>query len=105
MENELIDKYFIKHVKLYAAPIDNIEIIEPIAPPNEMDVLLGYEIVTYDGCLVKPRPMKMSITAWLLSGTLAILCFPLMCIPCCLKSSYNVYQRPVYQSSYRNRRV
>jgi len=85
--------------KLYPEPVKGIQLIEPSTPPHVDDVLLGYEIVVYDdeaGCFVKPRPSKMNRSGWLLTGLLAILFWPAMCLPCFLKSSYNTYQRPVY---------
>lgn len=97
MENIDSNQHSYRYVKIYSAPIEGIEIIEPLEQPGPNDVLLGYVIVTYDGCIVKPRPMKMSVSGWLLSGALAVIFFPLMCVPCFLKSSYNVYQRPVYK--------
>lgn len=85
--------------KLYSEPIKGISIIEPVYPPRVDDILLGYEIVVFDddaGCFVKPRPSKMNTGGWLVSILLAFICWPAMCVPCCLKSSYDTFQRPVY---------
>lgn len=85
---------------LYDHPIDGIEIIEPVTPPCVDDVLLGYEIVKIDpecgGCFVEPRPSRMNTSGCLLVGLLTILFWPVACLPCCMKSSYDTCQRPVY---------
>ena len=89
-------------VKLYDEPVQGLEILDPVQPPGVNDTLLGYEIIIFDdnaGCFVKPRPMHMNVNSWMLVGLLAIIFWPIMCLPCCLKPSYNTYQRPVYGKS------
>lgn len=83
--------------RLYENPIPGIEIIEPEIPPGVNDVLLGYRIIEVEkNCFVKPNPSRMNIGGWLLFGVLMVVFWPISCIPCCINSSYNTVQVPVY---------
>ena len=87
--------------KLYDRPVDGLEVIEPAHPPAVDDVLLGYEIVDVDvdghcGVFTKPNPGRMNLGGWLVAGVTFLIFWPLSCLPCCMKCSYDTVQRPVY---------
>lgn len=84
---------------MYKYPIEGMPISEPDKLPEPDEILLGYQVVNpemHNKCLVAPKPEKMSFIGWLAVGITALLCWPLMCVPCCCAFSYPVYQKPVY---------
>lgn len=89
----------IYHVKmdLHDKPIAGLHMLPPEYTPGPTDILLGYEIV-YDSnqILVKPKPSEMNGLGWLSVIILSVFFLPAACIPCCLSTSYNKAQRPVY---------
>ena len=54
----------------------------------------------HNKCLVAPKPSKINVFGWINIVVLALLCWPLSCIPCCCSFSYDVCQRPVYGYTY-----
>lgn len=84
--------------KLFDEPIIGIPMFEPISPIKPGDVLLGYRVIEKKpGVFRNPSPADMTVGGWLSVGILAILCWPLSCLPCCMTCSYpDTYQVPVY---------
>lgn len=88
---------------LYNEPFDNMPMLEPERPPRADEVLLGYELVNKQGQIFsRPHPTRMNTNSWLMTALLAILFWPLTCVPCFCSNSYDVSQRPVYGKKYRD---
>jgi hypothetical protein len=89
---------------LYDTSIPGITICPPVREPGPNDVLLGYELADDhpDTCLggafhTSPKPGKMNGVGWFSTIGLFLCFFPLGCVPCFMKCSYNTHvQRPVY---------
>ena len=87
---------------LYSEPVQGIKMIEPEVPHGYYDILLGYEVLEIEpdetcNFFVKPRPSRMNIGGWLLFGVTLIFLWPISAFACCIKTSYDTVQRPVYQ--------
>jgi len=89
---------------LYDTSIPGITICPPAREPGHGDVFMGYELVDdhTDTCLggafhTSPKPGKMNGVGWFSTIGLCLCFFPLGCVPCFMKCSYNTHvQRPVY---------
>jgi hypothetical protein len=83
---------------IYPNPIPGILIGEPETIPGIDDVLIGYKLLRAPtGYLVQPSPLKMNTRGWLGVVALAVLFWPISCVPCCLSCSYTDIQIPVYE--------
>lgn len=86
--------------KLYPEPIKGIPIVDSETPQKVNDILLGYEIIEVEpevcNFCVRPRPSRMNIGGWILFGVTLLLFWPISVVSCCLKTSYDTVQRPVY---------
>jgi hypothetical protein len=76
----------------------------PIGPPDTMPQrfakVIGYRLVAPPpGVWCKPEPFAMGWRGWVSAGVLAIVFWPLSCLPCCMTCSYSPYQVPVYETS------
>lgn len=87
-------------MELFEQPVAGIPIEKPETPPLPGKQLLGYKVIPRsDKFMKKPEPHKMRPVGWGAVVCLAIVCWPLSCVPCCLSYSYPEYtQVPVYES-------
>ena len=62
------------------------------------DILLGYKVIEKEsGMFRHPSPSDMTMCGWLSVGVLAIIFWPISCVPCCMTFAYpDTYQVPVY---------
>jgi nitrate reductase NapE component len=78
-------------------PRPDLEIVSPDTLPVIGQIVVGYMIHDRpDGCLVVPRPSRLSDLGWISAIVLAIVFWPVSCVPCCLGGFYNGYQVPVF---------
>lgn len=76
-------------------PIEGIEVFPAPNPDNKP--LAGYQLVDISSKLfVKPQYDKLSLSGWIQTFVLLIVCFPLAFIPACLGRNYPPWQVPVY---------
>ena len=96
-------------MELHDRPILGLQMLPPEYPPLFNDMILWYEIIyqtnSCNDLIVKPRPSRMNMFGWISVIITSLIFLPASCIPCCLSTSYNVSQRPVYGSSelFRNK--
>lgn len=89
---------------VHKEPIPGIKIVEPDEVPASDEVIIGYKLVParpaaccVEKFVVKPKPTKMNLVGWLGVIVTAVIFWPVSCVPCCLKCSYDEYwQVPVY---------
>lgn len=83
--------------ELFENPIQGIPILPPKNTPSSNDKLIGYRIVyAPKGIFCKPKPKKIGYFGWINIALLAILFWPVSCLPCCMSCSYSDYQIPIY---------
>jgi len=75
-------------------PFPDLSIRPPKKTPKPGHVVIGYEVVRGQGGCCKCDDLK--VEGWVGVGVLCIFCFPCACIPCCISSCHEDYQRPVY---------
>ena len=83
---------------LFKEPVVGLPIGEPMTSPRPGDFLLGYKIIEKEaGMFRHPAPSDMTMCGWLSVGVLAIIFWPISCLPCCMTCAYpDSYQVPVY---------
>lgn len=82
---------------LHKQPVVGLEIREPETVPEPGDVLLGYRVISMPkSTFTKPEPKKLGATGWISVALLAIIFWPVSCVPCCISACYPSYQLPVY---------
>jgi hypothetical protein len=79
-------------------PVPGIPMTKPEHPPKPGQVLQGYRVVQRPSdVFTTPKPQKMTSIGWVSFIGLALIFWPVSCIPCCLSCSYpEMYQYPVY---------
>lgn len=78
-------------------PFKDVPIISADEQPSSR--VRGYRLVSAPkGFFCQPEPRRIGCHGWLAIAGLALLCWPLMCLPCCMSCSYPAaYQVPVYE--------
>lgn len=77
-----------------ATPFKNIPII---SDDHASGNIIGYQLVPGpSGVFCKPTPERIACHGWLAIIGLALVFWPLTCVPCCMSCSYSAYQVPVY---------
>lgn len=84
-------------MSVFKDPIPGIPIIATTTPKAD-EVLVGYRLVEPpSGIVCKPDPTKLAWHGWASVALLAVLFWPVSCVPCCMTCSYKAYQKPVFE--------
>lgn len=75
-----------------------LQVLPPNTPPLPNQRLVGYYIYpSPSSCIVPPFERPMNVFGYTSIFLLAIVFWPLSCLPCCCGYSYDGYQIPVYE--------
>jgi hypothetical protein len=83
---------------IHEHPVTGIPIISPSTTPKPTARLIGYQVIdSPKGIICAPAPAHLSWKGWASCAVLAIVFWPVSCIPCCIPCCYDAYQIPVYE--------
>jgi hypothetical protein len=83
---------------LHATPVPGLPVI-CATPPAPGAILEGYRVVDAPSSVFcKPRPANLNWRGWASIAVLALVFWPVSCVPCFTACSYSAYQEPVYST-------
>ena len=92
-----------EHIDISNIPYPNLPIITSESSSTINRRIIGFKKVQVKkNIFCKPQPRYLSTCGFITIGILAIICWPLSCVPCCLSTFYTDYQIPIYEDEINN---